>query len=113
MAVIDDIKNMLLPIGLPLAYRKFIPYKNSPVPNPPYIVYYIGNESGHGADNLNLYTIINVTIELYTDFKDVENESKIENAIKAYEYEKYEDEIESEMLFMVSYEFKIYEKIRR
>lgn len=53
MAVNNQIEKLLKPVGLPVAYRMFKPYKDKPVPNPPYIVYLIDNENAHGADGKN------------------------------------------------------------
>lgn len=113
MAVNNQIEELLKPIGLPVAYRMFKPYKNKPVPNPPYIVYLIDNENAHGADSKNFILKKHITIEFYSNKKDTETEGLIEAALSAVEYEKYEDYIDTEKLFEVSYEFDIYEKIRR
>lgn len=104
---------MLSGIGLPLAYRQFKPYKNKPVPKPPYLIYLISTESGSGADYCNLISRKRVTVELYSTKKDTRLEDKVESAISAFEYEKYEDYIEAEEMYLVSYEFDIFEKIRR
>lgn len=103
---------MLSGVGLPIAYRQFKPYKNKPVPQPPYLIYLIDSESGRGADYCNLVVWKRVRVELYTVSKSPVLERKVEAALSAFEYEKYEDYIESEGMYMVSYEFDIYEKIR-
>lgn len=43
------------PLGIPIAYREFKPYKGKPVPPPPFLVYYAEHETGSGADGKNLY----------------------------------------------------------
>ena len=113
MAVNKYIEELLAPVKLPLAYRQFIPYENNPVPNPPYLIYLVDNETGRGADGKNLVLRKGVTIELYTDEKNVELEEKVENAISEYEYEKNEVYISSEEMYMIYYNFEIFEKIRR
>lgn len=113
MAVNERIENLLTATGLPLAYREFKPYKNKPVPNPPYIVYLIDNESGRGADGKNLLMRKRVTVELYSNTKSVSQEAAVEAAISEFEFEKYEDYIAEEKMYCVSYEFDIFEKIRR
>lgn len=109
----EYIENLLASVGVPIAYRKFKPYKNKPVPPPPYIIYIIERESGRGADNKNLLVKKSVFMELYSKEKNTVLEKKIETSISAFEWDKYEDTIESENLYVVSYEFDIYEKIRR
>ena len=104
---------MLSVVGLPIAYRQFKRYKNKTVPKPPYLIYLIQSESGRGADYCNLILRKRVTVELYTTQKDTHLEEKVEGAISAFEYEKYEDYIEAEEMYLASYEFDIYEKTRR
>ena len=113
MAVNEHIENILKATGLPLAYREFKPYKNKPVPAPPYLVYLIENEQAHGADGKNLYKGLSVTVELYTDKKTPSLETAVEAALSEYEFNKYEDYIKEEKMYFISYEFDIYEKIRR
>ncbi len=110
MAVNEHIEKILKPIGLPIAYRTFKPYKNKPVPAPPYLIYLISNESGRGADGKNLYKRLHIVVELYTTTKNTALEDKVENAISKYEFEKYETYIESEKMWLVSFEFDIFEK---
>lgn len=104
---------MLSGLGLPLSYRQFKPYKNKPVPKPPYLIYLISTESSSGADYCNLISRKRVTVELYTIQKNTCLENKVEGAISSFEYEKYEDYIEAEEMYLVSYEFDIYEKTGR
>ena len=113
MAVSDFVEELLKPIGLPVAYRCFVPYKNKPVPPPPYLVYLIDNENAYGSDERMFYKKRRVSIELYTTVKDTALENKVEVAISGYEFDKYEDYIDGEKLWFISYEFYIYEKIRR
>lgn len=113
MAINRRIEELLQAVGLPLAYRQFEPYKDTPVPSPPYLIYLIDKESGHGADGLNFYKQLHITVELYTTKKDTELENKVEVAINEYEFEKYEDYLDNEYMWFISYEFDVYEKIRR
>ena len=105
------IEKLFSPTGLPIAYRFFKPKKNKPVPEPPYLVYLIKDESGYGADEKNLISNKSVTVELYSDKKSFDLEATIEEIISAYEYRKHEEFIESEEMWQVSYEFEIYEKL--
>lgn len=104
---------MLSSIKIPVAYRQFLPYKDKPIPAPPYLIYYIGGETSLGADNKNLALKKRVSLELYTSVKDPQLEMIVEDAISEFKYDKYEDYINSEKMYMISYEFDVYEKIRR
>lgn len=113
MAVNEHIESLLKPLGLPLAYREFKPYKGKPIPAPPYLVYYIERENARGSDDKNFYKKLHVVVELYTTAKSTVLEYSVENAIQSFEFEKYEEYLDSEKMFFVSWEFDIYEKIRR
>ncbi len=113
MQASEYIKERLQAVGLPLAYKQFIPYKITPVPSPPYLIYFVENESGRGADGRNFYKQLHFVVEFYTVKKDVELESKVEDAISEFEFEKYEDYLGDESMWFISYEFDVYEKIKR
>jgi len=113
MAVDKKIEALLAPVKIPIAYRAFRPYKNKPVPNPPYLIYLIEHEAAYGADYKNLVKEKNVRVELYADKKELKLEEKVEQALSAYDHDKYEDFIESEAMYMTAYEFTVFEKVRR
>lgn len=83
------------------------------MPAPPFAVYMISPETGRGADYKNLLVERHVRLELYTNKKDAELEAKVEDILGFVEWEKDEDYIESEEMYMVTYEFDLYEKIRK
>ena len=113
MAVNENIENKLQPLDLPLAYREFKPYKGKPVPAPPYLIYFIERENARGSDDKNFYKKLHIVVELYTTKKSPTLESSVEEAIQEYEFEKGEEYINQEQLYLVYWEFDIYEKIRR
>lgn len=106
-----DIKKVLEAVGIPVAYRQFVPLKDKPVPNPPFMVYVISPEDASGADGRNFLVQRHISVELYTDEKDTELEEKVEALINSVDWTKYEEYIESEALYMVTWEYDSYEKI--
>lgn len=108
-----DIEKALCAVGIPVAYRQFIPLKDRPVPNPPYLIYVISPENARGADGKNFVIQRRVTVELYTDAKDTALEQRVEEILNSTEWSKYEEYIESEALYMASYEFDVFKKIGR
>lgn len=69
---------------------------------------YLDDIDRRGADNLNLITEHNVTIELYEYYKDPETEAKIEAEFdkRAIEYHKEPRYwLETEQLWLVTYTF--------
>lgn len=113
MAENKQVEEMLKTAGIPVAYRQFRPFKGTPVPPPLYLVYYAERESGRGADGKDLYKQLHIVVELYTDRKTPLLENSVESAINEFEFDKYEDYISEERMWCVSWEFDLYQKIRR
>lgn len=103
---------LLSNVNIPLAHRRFKAYKNKPLPDPPYMIY-VTDESFRGGDDEIFYKQVDVILELYTRLPSPALELLIETAISEYEFEKSEDELEKESLYVVTYEFTFYEKLRR
>lgn len=78
---------------------------------PPKTTYavYLDDVEIRGADNINLLEEHNVTIELYSGFKDIEAEQRIEQAFDDFgmPYEKQSRTwLQDEQLYQVIYEFE-------
>lgn len=89
-----------------VAYRQFPENK---APALPFIVYYVENSDNFGADNKVYLQKNEVTIELYSKEKDVTSEGLIEKMLNdnSIFWNKYEDYIESEHMYQISYEITI------
>ena len=89
-----------------VAYRQF-PEKSAP--KLPFIVYYVTSSDNETADNKVYLKRQNVTIELYSQNKDVASENLIEKALDdaSIPWEKYEEYIDSEHMYQISYEITI------
>ena len=84
--------------------------------SPPRTTYAVYHDSftRRGADGFNLLKEHDYTIELYSDFPDLEAESRIEEALDAHGIEYDKDDriwIQSEQLYEVVYSFEYIEKI--
>lgn len=101
----SDIEKALKEIGLPFKYHHF---KTSEAVVPPFICYIFPRSNNFDADGKVYEKISAIDIELYTDEKDIEIESKIEAVLDKYGfvYEKNEIWIQSEELFEVVYEME-------
>lgn len=106
------VEDLLRPVGIPLAYRRFYPTKSSPAPAPPYMVYYLSQERAEGADDGVLLVHRHVVLELYSERPDGDLESRIEAALCRIDWTKDEEEIEAEAVNLITYEFEIIEKRR-
>ena len=102
----EKITAILEEIGLPFAYDHFAEGES---PAPPFICYLIPNSDNFSADGRVYYKINEIHIELYTDFKDLSAEQKVEAVLDEHGifYEKTEVWIESENLYEVLYTFEM------
>lgn len=73
----------------------------------PFIVYYAENESHGGADDENVIKTQAVTIELYTDKRDFDLESRVDGLFFDTAFEKLCTYIEAEHMHMTAYSFEI------
>jgi len=97
---------LLREMNLPFAYHHFAEGES---PEPPFICYLLPGSNNFSADGKVYYKINEVHLELYTDFKDLAVEQKIEAVLYEHDifYNKSETWIESEQLFEVLYTFEM------
>ena len=91
---------------IPAAYLQF-PEDNAPPP--PFICYYYTGDNDLKADDINYQKIRQLTIELYCDNKNFTLESAVESALTSngFVYTKYEEYIDSEKMYMTTYEMEV------
>lgn len=99
-----ELKAQLKSLGYPVAYRQF---KDRKIP--PYIAYLDTTDSDVMADNHNFVDVRNIDIELYTAEKDPATEAEVEGLLKVLgiPYLRYEDYLETEELFKITYEIQL------
>ena len=100
----EKLLSVLDSIGIPYAYDHFTEGES---PKPPFLCYLLPGSSNFSADGKVYHRISEVRLEMYTDFKDLASEQKIEDALDAAEifYNKTETWIDSEKLYEVLYSF--------
>lgn len=103
--LLKDLDPMIAGIGLPYKYYAF----PKPGQAPPYIVYYSPGRSDLFADNLNYQPILDLVVELYTQTKRYDLEVAVESALTSagLAYSKSEDFVESDGVFMITYETEV------
>ena len=81
----------------------------NPPPPPPFLVYYYTESNDLLADGINYQKIRGLTVELYCDNKDFNLEKAVEDALTSngFVYAKSEDYIESEKLYMTTFESEV------
>ena len=102
----DELLTIVQEIGLPNAYEHFAEGES---PNPPFLLYLLPGSDNFAADGRVYFKINLVHLELYTDFKDTDLESRVEAVLDQHGifYDKTEVWIESERLYEVLYSFEM------
>ncbi len=102
----DEILAVLREAGIPFAYDHFAEGES---PEPPFICYLLPGSNNFPADGRVYFKASGVNMELYTGFKDLSVEQKVEAVLDGHGifYEKSEVWIESEKLYEVLYQFEM------
>ena len=97
-----QIKDILKQVEVPCAYYKFAEDTKQ---EPPFVCYFFGGGADFIADSINYLKIERLFIELYTDRKEFELESKIEKLLNenGMVYSKDEENIDSEHMHVTVY----------
>ena len=103
---IENLGEMLQELKIPFAYNHFAEGES---PEPPFICYLIPGSDNFAADGRVYFKLNEVRIEMYTDFKDIALESRVEEVLDWHEifYNKSETWIQSEKLYAVMYVFEM------
>ena len=103
---IENLVEMLQELKIPFAYDHFAEGES---PEPPFICYLIPGSDNFAADGRVYFRLNEVRIEMYTDFKDISLESRVEDVLDRHEifYNKSETWIQSEKLYEVMYSFEM------
>ena len=101
----NGIVEMLEETNLPIAYDHFAEGES---PDPPFICFLFPGSDNFSADGTVYLKIRNVNVELYTDLKDPELETRLETVLDRHGifYQKTEVWIEEEKLYEVLYQFE-------
>ena len=97
---------MLEEMKLPFAYHHFAEGES---PDPPFLVYLYPGADNFAADGVTYFKVNKLHIELYTDYKDIDLEEKIEAVLTGHGlfYDKSEVWISSEKLYEVLYQMEV------
>ena len=102
----EKLLSILDSIGIPYAYDHFAEGES---PEPPFLCYLLPGSDNFSADGKVYHKISEVRLELYTDYKDLASEQKVEDTLDAAGlfYNKTETWIDSEKLYEVLYMFEM------
>lgn len=102
----DEVMAMMEEMQIPFAYDHFVEGES---PNPPFAVFIYPKAFNFAADGVAYYKINRLSIEVYTDLKDIDLETRVETVLDSHGifYAKSEVWIESENLYEVLYEMEV------
>ena len=102
----SQIEQMLVGMGIPVTYHHFETEQGQ---EPPFLVYLFPESDNMAADNRVYQKLSELNVEIYTDVKSVELESRMEKILDeaGLFWDKTEIWIESERLYEVLYEMEV------
>ena len=100
----EELVQIIQEMQIPFAYDHFAEGES---PDPPFICYLVPGSDNFAADGRVYFRLNEVRIEMYTDFKDISLESRVEDVLDGQEifYNKSETWIQREKLYEVMYSF--------
>lgn len=101
-----EVNTMIAGLNLPYCYYEF---PDGTEQAPPFVCFYYPGTDDVFADNKNYSRIEQLTIELYTDNKDIALEASLEAILAAHEltYVRTDTYIDSERMHMTSYNLEV------
>lgn len=102
----EDVKTMVQSVGLPCSYYQFP--DNTPQ-SPPFIVWFFSRNMDVYADDSNYTDKEVLNIELYTRYRDFEQEQAVEEILSSngFTYAKEASFIDNEKIWQISYESEV------
>ncbi len=102
----ETVMSMMREMKLPFAYDHFAEGES---PNPPFVVFLYPGSDNFSADGKVYHKINRLSVELYTDIKNMELEEQLEAVFDEHGiyYEKSEVWISEEKLYEVLYEMEV------
>lgn len=102
----ENVTKMLEEMKLPFAYHHFAEGES---PDLPFLVYLYPGADNFAADGVTYFKVNKLHIELYTDYKDIDLEEKVEAVLIGHSlfYDKSEVWISSEKLYEVLYQMEV------
>ena len=99
----QEVASMVGEIGLPFAYYEF---PDGTQQAPPFVCFFFSGNEDLAADDSNYQRMERLVIELYTDNKDFDLESRVEAVLNEHGlvFSREEEWIESERMLEVVYE---------
>lgn len=101
-----EVNTMIESIGFPSAYYEFTEETAKPCP---FVVFYYDGSDDMPADNINFTAINRLVVELYTDYKDLTAQKRVQDVLTAagIYWTREEGFIDSERMWMARYQMEV------
>ena len=100
----EKLVSMIAEMGIPSAYDHFAEGES---PEPPFLCYLITRSHNFFADSRVYQKVDRLSVELYSDRKDLKLEARVEEALSSFCWEKSEVFIDSEKPYQIIYEIEV------
>ena len=101
---LEEFKNLLETSGLPVAFGTF---PEDGVPEMPFAVYTVPYSNNFSADGEVYYKVNHVQVDLFSKYKDIAAEDKVEKALSSFFWNKEEEKLDDENCYRVTYDLEV------
>lgn len=101
---LEKLANLLASTGLPVTY---LDWPEGAAPPLPFICYLVAYSNNFYADGELYLTVQRIHVELYTKVKDLDAESRVEDALRKIPWQKSETYLNTEKCYQILYEIEV------
>lgn len=101
---LEELANLLASTGLPVTY---LAWPEGSAPPLPFLCYLVVSSNNFVADGQVYLSVQRVHVELYTKVKDLDAESKVEDALREIPWQKSETYLNTEKCYQILYEIEV------
>lgn len=101
---LETLANLLASTGLPVTYLAWPEGKAPPLP---FLCYLVVSSNNFVADGQVYLSVQRIHVELYTKVKDLDAESRVEDALREIPWQKSETYLNTEKCYQILYEIEV------
>lgn len=101
---LEELANLLASTGLPVTYLAWPEGKAPPLP---FLCYLVVSSNNFVADGQVYLSVQRIHVELYTKVKDLDAESRVEDALREIPWQKSETYLNTEKCYQILYEIEV------
>lgn len=101
---LEKLAALLESTGIPVTY---LAWPEEAAPPLPFLCYLVVSSNNFVADGQVYLPVQRVHVELYTKVKDLDSESRVENALREIPWQKSETYLDTEKCYQILYEIEV------